>query len=368
MTDVDIAVLIVNLAGGGAERVCLNLVNAFVARGLRVDLVLLDAKGVLLPLVDPRVRVVDLAAPRIRQAAVPLARYLRDTRPRAMLANVWPLTTMAVAAGAAVGSGTRIVTVEHTTWSLDERSQLRRNRWPLVVTLHALAGRADARVAVSAGAADDLAAVSGVARSRIHVIHNPIVGGVRPDAASELPSAWAEGSHRRILAVGALKPAKDYPTLLRAFATLRAHVDARLLVVGEGGERERLVALTRELGVAEHVDFAGYLPSPAAAYARAHLHVLSSAREGFANVLVEALEQGTPVVSTDCRSGPREILEDGRYGTLVPVGDDVALAASMERALDAPVDRAALQARAACFSVDRAVDAYLELLLPSATG
>lgn len=367
MAAADIAVLVASLDGGGAERVCLNLVNGFVGRGLRVDLVLLAARGVLLPLVDPRVRVVDLGASRIRSAALPLARYLREARPRAMLANVWPLTTMAVAAGALLGGETRIVTVEHTTWSLDERSKERRNRWPLVATMHALAGRADALVAVSAGAADDLAAVSGVARARISVIHNPIVGGVRPEAPSALPEAWA-GAERRILAVGALKPAKDYPTLLQGFALLRARVDARLLIVGEGGERERLMTLARTLGIAEHVHFAGYLPSPAAAYARAHLHVLSSSREGFANVLVEALEQGTPVVATDCRSGPREILDGGRYGRLVPVGDPAALADAMGAALDAPVDRAALQARAACFSVEAAVESYLSLLCPSGPG
>lgn len=364
MAGVDVAVWVGSLEGGGAERVGLNLVNGFVARGLRVDLVVLAARGALFPLVDPRVRVVDLGASRIRSAAVPLVRYFRETRPRALLANVWPLTVMAVAAGAAVGGATRIVTVEHTTWSLDERSQLRRHRWPLIVTMRALAGRADALVAVSTGAADDLAAVSGVERARIQVIHNPIVGGARPEGASALPSAWAEGPHRRILAVGALKPAKDYPTLLRAFAILRESVDARLLIVGEGVEREHLTSLARDLGIGASVDFPGYLPSPTAAFRLADLHVLSSSREGFANVLVEALEQGTPVVATDCRSGPREILDGGRFGTLSPVGDAAALGSALRAALDAPVDRAELQARAAWFSVDRAVDAYLALLLP----
>jgi glycosyltransferase involved in cell wall biosynthesis len=141
-------------------------------------------------------------------------------------------------------------------------------------------------------------------------------------------------------------------------------MDARLLIAGEGAERPTLETLATELGVRDRVTMPGHLEDVDAAYAVADLHVLSSRCEGFANVLVEAMAHGTPVVATDCRSGPREILEDGAHGALVPVGDDVALADAMARALVGPRNPDALRRRAAVFSVDAAADAYLRLLFP----
>jgi len=164
--------------------------------------------------------------------------------------------------------------------------------------------------------------------------------------------------------VGGLKREKDFPLLLHAFSRLRNKVDARLLILGEGDERSALEALIRELGLQEPVFLPGFVPDTVPFHAHADLFVLSSSNEGFGNVIVEALEQGTPVVSTDCLSGPAEILEGGRYGTLVPVGDVEALAKAMEDALTHPHDTEALKRRAQDFDVGRIADQYLDLLLP----
>jgi len=170
------------------------------------------------------------------------------------------------------------------------------------------------------------------------------------------------------LGVGRLDPQKDFPTLIRAFARVRAQRPARLIVLGaEGHERHskyvaELKALPARLGIADDVDLPGFRHNPFAFMSRAAVFVLSSIYEGLGNVLIEALACGTPVVSTDCPSGPAEILEGGRFGALVPVGDDAAMAAAIAATLDRPPAAATLRERARMFSVERAVDRYLDLM------
>jgi glycosyltransferase involved in cell wall biosynthesis len=193
-------------------------------------------------------------------------------------------------------------------------------------------------------------------------IYNPIPAAVQPapEALATADAIWGQGGPR-ILAVGNLKLQKNHALLLRAFATLPRR-DARLMLLGRGPEEANLRALATALGIADKVIFAGFHRDPAPFYATADLFVLSSDHEGFGNVIVEALSFGLRVVSTDCPAGPAEILQGGRYGRLVPVGDAPALAQAMDEALNAPVDRAALIRRAADFAPDIAARQYLELL------
>lgn len=360
-----IGILLPDLRPGGAERVCVNLANEFARRGIAVDVVLMQRRGELIGSVDPSVNVIDLASPRVRSCLGPLVGYLRDRTPDALLANMWPLPVVALLAQVLVRARTRIVAVEHTTWSIDGLFQRPISRLLVKLTMRLAYPRLEEIVAVSSGAADDLSRVSNLPRERITAIHNPIVGSWGASQASgSLSTGWAEGSHDKVLAVGTLKAIKDYPTLLRAFARLRRTRDTRLLILGEGGERRALEGLAASLGIGGAVFMPGFTSDTRPFYRTADLFVLASTGEGFGNVIVEALEQGTPVVSTDCPSGPREILENGKYGTLVPVGDADALAKAMEASLSKTHDREALKRRAQDFSVERAADAYLDLVLP----
>jgi glycosyltransferase involved in cell wall biosynthesis len=225
---------------------------------------------------------------------------------------------------------------------------------------------ADAVVAVSDGVADGLAAATGLPRDRITTIYNPVVSpAMLVKAAEPTPHPWLEsGQPPVILGVGRLVPQKDFPTLIRAFARLRSEGPVRLLIVGPGSTEAQaeLRSLATALGGAEDMELPGSILNPFAYMARAGVFVLSSAWEGFGNVLVEALACGCPVVSTDCPSGPAEILDGGRYGALVPVGDDRAMAEAILAALAHPPERAALTARGAEFSVDRAVERYLAII------
>lgn len=360
-----IAIFLPDLRGGGAERLQLILAEEFLRRGYRVDFVLLRSEGELLEIAPAGARIVGLGARRIREGFVPLVRYLRSERPDVLLAAMWPLTAMAPIAARLSGAKPRLVVSEHSnlTQSAAVRgpsdiANRRLGRW--------LYGAADAVVAVSQGVKDDLVARTGVRPARVRVIHNP---ARKPDPAAEGNRellSWWKARESAIIGVGALKPAKDYPTLIRAFARVAERRDARLLILGEGQLRPDLEQLAADLGVSDRVRLPGAVLDPYPYMREADLFVLSSAWEGFGNVIVEALAVGTPVVSTDCQSGPAEILENGRYGRLTPVGDPDALARAIELSLADPADPEPLKARAAEFSVERAADQYLSLLDPEA--
>ena len=364
-----VSIVLPDLRGGGAERVAVNLANSFAQRGYAVDMLLLSAEGDFLSDLNPEVNVVDLQVDRMRRVLFPLIRYLRQARPAAVLACMWPLTIAAVAARALAHVPTRLVVAEHTTWSRDELLMRPTVGWQIRNSMHCMFPFTDGIVAVSQGAADDLARFAKLDKQAITVIYNPVVGDAKwPTRVPLSPSGWWTGPHHKLLAVGTLKKIKDYATLLNAFALLRQRMDARLLILGEGECRLALGEQVRQLGIEASVFMPGFVKDPAPYYEQADLHVLSSTGEGLPTVIIEALAVGTPVVSTDCPSGPREILRDGEFGRLVPVGNAAALADAMAESLAVTHDTAALIKRAQDFSIDKASDQYLKLLFPQTTA
>ena len=225
--------------------------------------------------------------------------------------------------------------------------------------------RADGVIAISHGLAREFVGLTGIDASRVYVIHNPAVTPpLARLAATPVSHRWiGEGQPPLVVAAGRLTPQKDYPTLLRAFAGLRGQRPCRLMILGDGELRDDLQRLAGELGIEDDVDLAGFHANPWPFMRHAAVFVLSSAWEGFGNVLAEALSLGVPVVSTDCPHGPREILDDGRLGRLVPVGDAAALADAIAATLDHPPDRATLVEGARPFAQATAGAAYLGLLL-----
>ena len=354
-----VALFLPDMGGGGAERVALAMMQGFLARGQAVDLVLSSRHGSLLDQVPNEVSVFDLGQPRSRYVVLPLARYLRERRPVALHAMMWPLPMMAVAARAVSRVDVRIVGSEHTTLSQMPHGL----RWRGIRAVTRLAyRRADALVAVSGGVADDMGTFIGLPRDSIAVIHNPLL---LPD---ELPGPelaaglWPQGT-ARILAVGEFKAQKNYSLMLRAFDLVRQRVPASLLILGQGALVDEVQREADRLGMGSSLVIAGFHQDIWRFYTAAELFVLSSDYEGFGNVLTEAMHAGVPVVSTDCPSGPREILDHGRFGTLVPCGDAAALATAMVEALTTPVDRQALRSRAKEISGEEPIDRHLALML-----
>jgi glycosyltransferase involved in cell wall biosynthesis len=228
------------------------------------------------------------------------------------------------------------------------------------VMSHAYA-RADGIVAVSDGVADDLAALTGLDRASITRIYNPLPPAIEALARAEPEVNEYLADRPTVLAAGRLVREKDFSTLLHAFAMLRDQRRVQLVILGDGPERQRLLALARSLDLEDDVHFPGFVVNPYPYMRRASVLAVSSIAEGFGNVIVEALACGTPVVSTRCPGGPAEILANGAYGRLVPVGDVGAMARALGDTLDAPRP-ARLKERASEFMLDRIASQYLEVL------
>jgi len=361
-----IAIFLPGLEFGGAERVVLNLSRGLIERGHPVHLVLAKAAGGLLAQVPTSVRIVDLNAPRALATLPALMRYLRAEQPAVLLSALPHINLLALWAKLFTSVPTRLVISDHNALSVD-LSRSPRARDKIIARLAPwFYLYADEIVVVSQGVADDMVRFLRIPRTRIKVIYNPVVSPELTALAQQpLEEAWfASGQPPVILSVGRLMPQKDQATLLRALALLRKQRAARLLILGEGETRPFLETLIRELDLGDAVQMPGFVDNPFKYMARSQVFVLSSAWEGFGIVLVEALACGTQVVSTDCPSGPAEILDNGTYGRLVPVNDPEALARAIAEALDHPLPPERLRARAQDFSVDKIVAQYLDVLLP----
>lgn len=359
-----IAIFLPSVRGGGAERAMTNLANAFALRRYNVDMVLASAEGPYLTDLDSTVRVVDLKCSRVMLSLPGLVKYLRRARPDAMISAMSHANVIAVVARSVCGAQMPLVVTEHTstTSSTWIATDLRNRTVRMLMKRTYPAARA---VTVVADAmARDLASRLKMEESRLVTIHNPVVTRKLAIHAAEQPQHPWMGNYTSpvILAVGRLTKAKDFPTLIHAMAELRAKGrPERLIILGDGEERGALENLIEDLALTDRIDLPGFVINPFAFMSRAALFVLSSRWEGLPTVLIEAMACGAPVVSTDCPTGPAEILENGEWGALVPVGDADALAQAMIEMLDRR-DRPDVRRRATDFSEDRAVSHYLEVL------
>lgn len=358
-----ISILLPDLRSGGVERIRLVLATEFSELGYDVEFVLMQAKGELIDEAQSMFSVVDLGATRVRQVPVKLAGYLQKNRPSALLVAMWPLTVIAPIVARFPGCKCLVLVSEHCSLGLQYREWGYVHRLMLRSSM-ALGYRfADARVGVSAGVVRELAFLSGLNLEAFNVIHNPAPprAGPSDEAIKDAEALWAVPPGGRVVTVGTMKAEKNHPLLLHAFSRLDRPY-ARLMLVGDGAERNALVSLVDELDIADKVIFIGFQADPTVFYQTADLFVLASDYEGFGNVIVEAMACGTPVVSTDCPSGPAEILDGGRYGRLVPVGNVEAMAGAIAESLDRPLSEEQLKARASSFDPAKAAAAYLKLL------
>jgi glycosyltransferase involved in cell wall biosynthesis len=354
-----VALFMPSFRGGGAERVMLSLAAGFTEQGLGVDLLVAQREGAYLSQVPQSIHVIDLRAPRVLAALPALVRYLRREKPQAMLSALSHANVVAIWARSLARIPTRLVVSEHNAPHLWLEHATQRRARLLPALMRRTYRSADAIVAVSDGLANDLAASLCVDRSRVVRVYNPVITPQLSELAAEpLEHPWfAGGEPPVVLGAGRLTSEKDFETLIRAFAIVRRSRAARLLILGEGMKRAQLEASIERLGISADVALPGFVANPYRYMRRAAVFVLSSRSEGFGNVLVEAMACGTPVVSTDCPSGPREILEDGLHGALVPVDDPEAMATSIIAQLERPYIDSARE-RAQTFTLGAAVAGY----------
>ncbi|MFO7840277.1 MAG: glycosyltransferase [Desulfosalsimonadaceae bacterium] len=349
--------------GGGTERMMINLAQGFAGRGYSVDLILASAKGPYLSMMPENVRTVDLGASRVITALPALIRYLKRERPGSMLCALYHANVVAVWARRLSRVPARLVISERNHFSVSTANSGSRRRKLIAYFMRRAYPKADCIVSVSIGVAEDLAAALGLPAEKIKVIYNPVV---TPDliesSRKPVDHPWfAVEEPPIILGCGRLCPQKNFSLLIRAFAELRKKREARLMILGEGPLRQQLEALVRELGMEHDITLPGFVDNPYAYMSKTSLFVLSSDWEGLPGVLIQAMACGAPVVSTDCPSGPSEILENGRWGRLVPPGDENALTEAMNAAIE-ETSYPDVTRRAADFDAHRAVDKYLEVL------
>lgn len=354
-----IALFVGSLEGGGAERAMLDIGRGLAQRGFVVDLVLMQATGPYLADVPDSVRVVALNTDKLLATLTALMNYLRRRRPSVLVSTLTTCNAAALLAGLQLRRCLPVIVRLAAHFSMDYATSPLRGRIALAVE-RALLRFADAVVTNSCAVAGDLKRIAPRISPRVRVIRNPVVWPDLPARAAEpVDHPWLrDGQVPVVLAAGSLHPNKDHTTLLKAFTLIASERTARLVIIGEGMERDRLLALARELGIAGKVELPGFQRNPFAWMARARVFVLSSIVEGAPNVLVQAMACGTTVVSTDCPGGAREILGDGTWGALTPVGDHAALATAIVEAMDNPMAPGELMGRASDFSAESSISAY----------
>ena len=360
----DIAFYLPQLGRGGVGKMRILLTAELIRRGFSVDLLLGDSSGPYLDLLDSSVNIIELGTTHTLSSIPGLMAYLWRKRPAAIITDRLRLDIAVLRALQLSHISTRPYTSVHIPLGKKLTRLKPRKRKAYKDAIRRYYPKNRAIITVSAGVRADLIDTFGISPQLVHTIYNPVVSAtLLSDAKAPITHPFfAPGSPPVILSVGRLTEQKDFPTLIRGFALVRAQIDCRLVILGEGGDLSQLLELTQTLGISTDVSFPGFTANPYAFMARASLFVLSSVWEGLGNVLIEALAVGTPVVATDCRYGPGEILADGKYGPLTPVGDAAALANAMQAVLEEPPPTDLLQQAASRYTVARSCDAYLDVM------
>jgi len=363
-----IALLFATSGHSGVDRVIANLLPEFGRSSYLFDLLVIGKHGPSVPLELPQnLRVLRLPVRTKKLVLPPLLTYLIRHRPRAILTANHQLNRAALIARYWLGQPPRVTIRMGMSLSALGAEMSPRRRQRLFASMQRWYPRADAVITPSEGVGQDIIRLAGVSRERLHIIRNPIVNAtLLEQSRAPVEHCWfRDGEPPVILGVGSLEPRKDFATLLRAFAKLRADIDCRLVILGDGSDRNALQELARSLGIDDAFDLPGFATNPYRYMRRASVFALTSRREGAPAVIVEALACGTPVVSTDCPSGPAEILGRLDAPALAPVGDVNGIANALLAILRNPPSPDALEAVVGDHKSERSASAYLKAVLDS---
>lgn len=354
--------LVSSLSGGGAEAVCVNIANGLAERGWQVDLLVLHTKEQsYIDRLSPKVNLVDLKANRARYAAPALLWYLLRNRPKQLVIFKYELIDLAVMLKKVFRFKTKLIgrniSIFSEVKSLKPASKRK-------VIINNLLGKPieylDCIINQSYEMQKDLLAVFPNMTRKSTVIHNPVAAAIEGFSKETPRIEKKEPSY--ILCVGRMAEVKAFHHAINALALLADKFPTlRLTFVGQGELESNLKALAKEHDLQDRVDFEGFQTNVIPYYRNASLTLLTSNYEGFPNVLIESIVLGTPVVSFDCPSGPREILDYGKYGKLVEPGDIKGLASAMQDVLENPY-QFNLAERAEFFGVEKAIDKYIDVL------
>lgn len=354
-----IALFLPSVHGGGAERAMITFARELIRQGRKVDLVVGRLEGRLQKILPKGVRVFNLKSTRTVFALPKLVQYLKEREPLALYSTIINGNVVASCAARIAGVSTPVI-VRESNAPLSS-PKISGSHWVTFFLSRYVYRLSDGVIAVSRGVADQLRVHSPMLAHKISVISTPIVSEeVLAAGEEEVDHEWFVNHDKPlILSAGRLEKSKGFSTLLRAFSRVRERVDARLVILGEGTRRRELESQAATLGIADHIALLGFKHNPFAYMSKADAFVLASEYEGLPNVLVQAMAFGVPIVATDCPSGPSEILCDGEFGDLVPVGDEAAIATALVRALNKPRQTAAQEHARTAYGAPQAAKDYL---------
>jgi glycosyltransferase involved in cell wall biosynthesis len=361
-----ICIFITTFGDGGVERMLVNLARGLSHLGTTVDFIVKQARVPYVDKLPESVNLIEFGPAKRRQRIRQLLAYLEQNRPDILISAKGKDDLVAMHAKGQTTVPTRFFLRPGT--AVSERLRARNanwfKRWRTHRRMHWLYRQTDGVIAVSQGVAEEIIGATGVDPAKVKVVRNPNITPELYDlAAAPLEHPWfAEGEDPVLLGIGGLRLQKDFPSLLRAFARVNRERPARLMILGQGHQHDELIDLAKSLGIADRVELPGFVENPYAYLSRAALFVLSSLWEGSPNVLTESLALGIPVVATDCRSGPNEITQQGRYGRLVPVGDVEAMARAIIGTLAQPPEAEWLKAAVQEYTMEKSAARYLDAL------
>lgn len=360
-----IVFILPDLRGGGAEKVCINLATDWVARGHCVKFILMNQKGEYLKNISKGIKIVSLKKKKLRQIFFPLLTFFKKDKPDVILAQMWPLTSITVLAWLASFKKGKLFLVDHVhlSSSVEKEIFFPRNIFKLIIKLTYLFS--NKIIVVSNGVKKDLVEISNKLNKKIKVIYNPLIKKEKvkiKNKKSLKKKIWGENTKYRILSVGSLKIQKDHFNLIEAFSLLKFQKKCRLLIIGNGPLKNQLKKFIKIKKLENKINLINFKSDLQIYYETADLFVSSSKWEGFSNVIAESLGFGLPVVSTDCKSGPSEILKRGKYGELVPIENSKKLALAIESSLQRKHDKNLLKKRSQDFAVKRISNEYLKLI------
>ncbi|WP_339138117.1 MAG: glycosyltransferase [Candidatus Electrothrix sp. GW3-4] len=361
-----IAIVLGQLGTHGPSLIRLQIAAELVKRGLDVHLVLGTDAADLAKNIPYGCKVFILNSTRLRQFIIKLGRYLRQEKPEGVIASSWPYSASAILAVRLFARQVKLVVSEHADLRTNiEASGEFTNKDAFLIRylskyIYVYANKV---VGVSQGVVDGLCEVTGLNKSKTTVIYNPLremvgdLGETEHDRA--LRDEFWNGTSIKLLAVGRLAPEKNYEIMIDAIQLLRDKHDIKLIVIGDGALKSMLQEKIDYLSLSQHILLAGKITNVQEFYAEADVFLMSSTSEGFGNVIVEALSFGLPIVSTNCQSGPAEILSDGEYGVLTPVGDPQAFACGIDKVLLTQADPEKQKKRSGEYTIEKTTDKYL---------
>ena len=354
-----------DLRAGGAEKVCINLAMDWISRGHSVTFVLMNKKGEYLKTISKKIKIISFEKKKIRQLLFPLINFFYTYKPDVTLVQMWPLTSLAVLSWLASFKVGKLFLVDHVHLSSSVEKEIFFPKRIFKIIIRITYFFASQIVVVSNGVKKDLVAISSNLNKKIKVIYNPIIKKKLYKIKRNLfltRKIWGQDIKYRILSVGSLKVQKDYFNLIKAFYLLKSNQNCKLLIIGNGLLKKALSSYVKSKKLNKKIIFINFKANLKTYYETADLFVLSSKWEGFSNVIAESLGYGLPVVSTDCKSGPSEILKKGKYGKLVPIENPHKLAQAIYESLRKRHNKKLLIKRSLDFEIGKISNQYLRLI------